>query len=106
MKVTVELIDGFFIEVDELNHTLKQRYRGEDKNGNPKDAERTIGYYPNVISCVERVLRLVHLSENDGSVISLREYAERAEKAFKRVEGLKIKPKVTVDDIERLLQQQ
>lgn len=85
MKVTVELIDGYFIEVDELNHTLKQRYTGEDKNGNPKDAERTIGYYPNVKACVERIVRLIPLGEKDGSVISLREYAEAAEKAFKRV---------------------
>ena len=27
--VTIELIDGYFIDVDELNHTLKQRYQGE-----------------------------------------------------------------------------
>lgn len=31
--VTIELIDGYFIEVDELNHTLKQRYQGETKDG-------------------------------------------------------------------------
>lgn len=31
--VTIELVDGYFIEVDELNHTLKQRYQGETKDG-------------------------------------------------------------------------
>lgn len=106
MKVTVELIDGYFIEVDEFNHTLKQNYRGETKEGMPKDSVRIIGYFPNVISCVERVLRLICLAENDNRVISMREYAEASELAFKRVQTLKIKPKVTVDDIERLLQQQ
>lgn len=106
MKVTVELIDDFFVEVDELNHTLKQRFEGKTKEGEPKSSERIIGYFPNLISCVERTVRLICLAENDNRVISMREYAEAAEFAFKRVQTLNIKPKVTVDDIERLLQQQ
>lgn len=84
-KVTIDVINGYFIEVDELNHTLKQRYRGKDKNGNPKDAERIIGYFSNVNACLKRIVRLVPLDENDGAVISLCEYAEMAEKAFDRV---------------------
>ncbi|MBO5853135.1 MAG: hypothetical protein J6Q61_00185 [Bacteroidales bacterium] len=88
-KVTVELINDYFIEVDELNHTLKQRYIGEDKDGNPKESERTIGYFPNVKACVERIVRFIPLDENDGAVISLREYAELAEKAFKKVSDWK-----------------
>lgn len=40
--VTIELINGYFIEVDELNHTLKQRYQGETKDGEKKPAERII----------------------------------------------------------------
>lgn len=106
MKVTVELIDDFFVEVDELNHTLKQRFEGKTKEGEPKASERIIGYYPNLISCVERTVRQMCLSENDNRVISMREYAEAAELAFKRVQALKIKPKVTVDDIEELLRKQ
>ena len=89
-QVKIELIEGYFIEVDELNHTLKQRYTGEDKEGNPKDAERTIGYYPNVQACIERIVRLIPLDENDGTTISLREYAEAAEKAFKKVSEIKV----------------
>lgn len=88
-QVTIELINDYFIEVDELNHTLKQRYVGKDKDGNHKEVERTIGYFPNVKACVERIVRLIPLDENDGSVISLREYAECAEKAFKKVSDWK-----------------
>jgi hypothetical protein len=88
-KVTVELINDYFIEVDELNHTLKQRYTGEDKDGNPKESERTIGYFPNVNACVERIVRLIPLDENNSAVISLREYADLAEKAFKKVSDWK-----------------
>ena len=84
---TIELIEGYFIEVDELNHTLKKKYTGKDKKtGEEKPAEKIIGYYKNTQDCVERLVRLVCLDEIQGAVISLREYAERAEKAFKKVE--------------------
>lgn len=85
--LTIELINDYFIEVDELNHTLKKRYMGTDKKtGEKKPAEKIIGYYKNVQDCLERIVRLIPLDENDGAVISMREYAEAAEKAFKRVD--------------------
>ena len=85
--VTIELTAGYFVEQDELNCTLKKRYMGTDKKtGEKKPAEKTIGYYKTVQDCVERIVRLIPLDENDGAVISLREYAEAAEKAFKIVE--------------------
>lgn len=86
--LTIELTAGYFVEQDELNCTLKKRYLGTDKKtGEKKPAEKTIGHYKNVQDCLERIVRLIPLDENDGAVISMREYAEQAEKAFKRVEG-------------------
>lgn len=82
--ITIDLFDGFFIEVDDLNYTLKQRYEGKDKKGNVKDAERIIGYYTNVKDAVERFARLDTVGENNGRVISLLEYAKEAEKTFER----------------------
>ena len=85
--LTIELINDYFIEVDELNHTLKKRYMGKDKKtGEKKPAEKIIGYYKTVQDCLERIVRLIPLDENDGAVISMREYAKQAEKAFKKVE--------------------
>ena len=84
--LTIELIENYFIEVDELNHTLKKRYKGKTKEGVEKQTDKTIGHYKNVQDCLERIVRLIPLDECDGMVISLREYAEMAEKAFKRVE--------------------
>ncbi len=89
--VKIELINGYFIEVDELrNHTLKQRYQGETKDGEKKSAERIIGYFPDIRACVERIVKLIPLDENDGKVISMREYVDAIEKAFKRVSELKL----------------
>ena len=86
-QTTIELINDYFIEVDELNHTLKKRYIGKDKKtGEEKPYEKIIGYYKSVQDCLERIVRLIPLDENEGAVISIREYAEQAEKAFKKVE--------------------
>lgn len=85
--VKIELINGYFIEVDELNHTLKQTYTGEDKEGNPKECERTIGYFPDVQACVERLFRLVALDETDKTVISLKEYAKCIDKSYSKIKA-------------------
>lgn len=87
-KVTLELINDYFIEVDELNHTLKKRYVGKDKDGAEREAEKVIGYFSNTKACIERMVRLIPLDENDGAVISMREYAEMAEKAFNKVKEM------------------
>ena len=82
-----EIQEGYFIEQDELNCTLKKRYLATDKKtGEKKPAEKVIGYYKTPQDCLERIVRLIPLDENDGAVISMREYAEQAEKAFKKVE--------------------
>ena len=87
IKTSIELFDDYFIEVDELNHTLKKRYIGKNtKTGEEKQAEKTIGYYKDTQDCIERFVRLICLEECNNMVISMREYANMAEKAFKRVE--------------------
>ena len=83
--VRIELVNGYYIEVDELNHTLKQRYTGKTKEGEDKDSDRTIGYFSSVKGCVERVCKLIPMDENDGAVISMREYAEEIQKAVERI---------------------
>lgn len=85
--VVIELVNGYFIEADELNHTLKKKYIGKDKKtGEKKPCEKIIGYYKSVQDCIERIVRLIPMDENEGAVISMREYAEAAEKAYKKVE--------------------
>lgn len=39
---------------------------------------------------MERIVKLIPLDENDGKVISMREYVDEVEKAFKRVSELKL----------------
>ena len=64
---------------------------GKSKEGEEKQTEKVIGYYKSVQDCLKRIIRLIPLDENEGAVISLREYAEAAEKAFKKCEEWRMK---------------
>lgn len=89
----IELRDGYYIEVDEMNATLRQKYTGKTKEGEEKEAERTIGYYKTVTDALERFICLYRLSEMDEMNISLHEYVNALKKADSEVkeflQGLK-----------------
>lgn len=53
----IELINGYYIEVDALNYTLRQRYEGKTKDGQPKESERVIGYYGKFEEAVRSFLK-------------------------------------------------
>lgn len=88
--VVVNLIDNYFVEVDEMNHTLKQKFTGKDKDGNEKQSVRIIGYFPNMPSCIEKIARLNTISELDGQLVELKEYACKAEEAFVKCSTIKL----------------
>lgn len=81
----IVLFNGYFIEIDPLNHTLKQKYTGKDKDGNEKEAERIIGYYPNVKAALKRFVSLVQVDETDNRIIDMEQYLEAVEKANQKV---------------------
>ena len=84
---TVELINDYFIEIDTYNHTLKKKYIGIDKKTEEeKEFEKIIGFYRNIQECIEALIRVIPLDENNNTTISLREYAEASEQSFKKVE--------------------
>ena len=41
---TIELKNRYYIEIDPLNYTLRQRYVGQTRDGEKRDASRTCGY--------------------------------------------------------------
>ena len=82
---TIELKNGYFIEVDDLNSTLKQRYIGKTKNGEDKECEKIIGYFNKPIDALERFVRLNRLDAMEGMKLSLDEYVEALKKADREV---------------------
>lgn len=81
----VNLIDGYFLEIDQLNFTLKQRYIGETKEGAHKEAVRTIGYYGDMKHCVEALFKIEQANYTNGQELSIRRYVSMIEQSNKRV---------------------
>lgn len=82
---TVELLNGYYIEIDPLNYTLKQRYKGSTKEGAEREGVRICGYYPTLKTALKRFSELMRLNEIDGRHVSLYEYTEAIVKADKKV---------------------
>lgn len=81
----IELMDGFFVEIDPLNYTLKRKYTGKTRDGTDKDAVKIYGHYHNLKSALKRFVELIRLSEIIDIHVSLDGYLEALEKADKRV---------------------
>ncbi len=75
----VNLTGDYFVEVDEMNHTLKKRGIIE-KDGEQKETVRIIGYFSNMGYCLEKLLKIGALDLSDKEIVSLKEYSELIEK--------------------------
>ena len=82
---TIELRDGYFIELDDMNSTLKKRYIGKNKDKVEKEMVKTIGYYPKPIDAIERFICLNRLDKMDGMELSISEYVNELKKADREV---------------------
>ena len=79
--MVILLSNGYFVEIDKLNHTLKQNCKGTDKAGNEKEYEKTHGYFSNIDSAIERYLKL---NQNDlmaDCSVKMHQYLELVKKA-------------------------
>lgn len=74
--VRINLTNGYFIEQEPLNYTLKQSFKGEKKDGTPKESVRTIGYFGDLEGAIKRYLKLNYLEENDGATFYMMNYVD------------------------------
>jgi hypothetical protein len=76
MKVNLKL--GYFVDIDTLNHTLKQHVEPKIKEDGTltKQTEKVIGYYPNMMQAIRGAKRDV--IANDGSEKSFDQWLEMA----------------------------
>jgi hypothetical protein len=79
----IELTDGYYIEIDEYNHTLKRKYVGKDKDGVDKIQEKVYGFYNNLGGAVEGFIKHNQLAKSPYKVTSLREYVKNIEEINK-----------------------
>lgn len=74
--VRINLLNGYFIEQEPLNYTLKQRFEGKKKDGTPKESTRTIGYFGDLEGAIRRFLKLNQIDEMDGLSIDMQKYVD------------------------------
>lgn len=79
----IELCNGYYIDVDSLNFTLKKRYKGEKKSGEEFDTEKVCGYFSDIGGAVERFVKLNQIDYLPHTAISLGEYIEIIKEANK-----------------------
>lgn len=77
---TITLKNGYYIEIDPLNYTLRQKYTGETKSGEKKEAFRTLGHFGNIESAIRKYLELSQLGVLYGERMTLEEYVESIQK--------------------------
>lgn len=81
MQIT--LINGYYIEVEERNYILKQKYEGKSKDGDPKEAERTFGYYGKLGPAIEEFLKQNQSDCGADMAMEMEEYAQFVSRANK-----------------------
>lgn len=77
---TITLKNGYYIEIDPLNYTLRQKYTGETKSGEKRDAFRTLGHFGNMESAIRKYIELSQMDVLDGERMTLEEYVESIQK--------------------------
>lgn len=77
---TITLKKGYYIEIDPLNYTLRQKYTGETKSGEKRDAFRTLGHFGNMESAIRKYIELSQMDVLDGERLTLEEYVDSIQK--------------------------
>ena len=96
----IELCNGYYIDVDPMNFTLKKRYEGERKETKEKfDAEKVCGYFSTLDGALERFVKLNQIDLLPRTSIDLTTYLELVRDAnLLSVEAIKKTVEGTKDD--------
>jgi hypothetical protein len=78
---TIKLINGYFVEVDPFNYTLKRKYMVKNKDGIERECTKLIGYYSKLEHVIARVIELEELYHMDGLELEMREYVDMVKKS-------------------------
>ena len=86
----INLINGFYIETDNRNFTLKQKYIGTRKDGTKKESVKIISHCGSLEQAIETFLRLNQIDRGAKLAVDLMEYVSLVEQSNKEaVQALK-----------------
>ncbi len=76
----IELTNGYFVEVDPMNHTLKKKHIAvSKKDGSKKEVEKVCGYFSNLENAVKKFLQLNQIDLLSDTAVSLQGYLASVE---------------------------
>ena len=79
----INLINGFYIDTDNRNFTLKQKYIGTRKDGTKKDAVKIISHCGNLEQALDLFLRINQVPKEAKMAVDLMYYANYIEQSNK-----------------------
>ena len=86
----INLINGFYIETDNRNFTLKQKYIGTRKDGTKKESVKIISHCGSLEQALELFLRINQVPKEIKISVDLMAYASLVEQSNKEaVQALK-----------------
>lgn len=96
----ISLINGYYIEVNNRNFTLKQKYIGKRKDGTKKEAVNIISHCGSLEQALETFLRMNHIPHDSKLAVDLMEYVNLVERSNKEsVQALKSVLEGNHDDV-------
>lgn len=79
----INLINGYYIETDNRNYTLKQKYIGTRKDGTKKESVKIISHCGSLEQALETFLRLNQIQHDSKLAVDLMEYVNLVEQSNK-----------------------
>ena len=79
----INIINGFYIDTDNRNFTLKQKYIGTRKDGTKKDAVKIISHCGNLDQALDLFLRITQVPNEAKMAVDLMSYASLVEQSNK-----------------------
>ena len=79
----INLINGFYIETDNRNFTLKQKYIGKRKDGTKKESVKIISHCGSLEQALELFLRINQVPKEAKIAVDLMAYASLVEQSNK-----------------------
>ena len=77
----INLINGFYIETDNRNFTLKQKYIGTRKDGTKKESVKIISHCGSLEQALELFLRINQVPKESKLSVDLMAYASLVEQS-------------------------
>lgn len=78
--IRVDLKNGYYIEINRLNYTLKMERIGKGKDEKIKNIVKTCGHYMNLKDALLKYMECVKLDVLEESIITIEKYIDNVER--------------------------